>query len=170
MANRFPFHNQPASMTICHKQFIAISCSAVLALFVSLTAGCGKTGPKLVQVNGKVTMQGRPLTCGVVTFQPLEDGKVSTRRPSIGVIEESGTYRISTFANHDGAMPGEYLVSVDGAVEKASGKALSIDPVEAAPIAGAVPKKYLTPQTSGLKAMVPDDTDAVTVDFTLDGA
>jgi hypothetical protein len=113
-------------------------------------------------------MQNRPLACGVLTFQPLEEGQITTRRPSIGVIEADGTYRISTFATYDGAMPGEYLVGVDGSLNKDTGQN-SFDPVDRpAPTSGNVPPKYLVPQTSGLKATVPADQSEVTIDFTLD--
>jgi hypothetical protein len=140
---------------------------------VSLPAwsGCsGNSGPKLVKVRGKVVMQGRPLASGVVTFQPLENGQIATRRASIGVIGEDGMYHISTYADDDGAEPGEYLVAVDGSLKKGGGAALSIDPSDPAPAASGdnVPRKYLTPQSSGLKAKIPRDAGEVTLDFTIE--
>jgi hypothetical protein len=141
---------------------------ALVGALAASCAGCSESGPKLVKVRGKVTMQNRPLACGVLTFQPLENGKITTRRPSLGVIEADGTYRVSTFESYDGAMPGEYLVGVDGSLNKDSGSN-SIDPVDRpVPTSGNVPPKYLVPQTSGLKATVPADASEVTIDFILD--
>jgi hypothetical protein len=155
-------------MEVTHRRGRPTNLIALLvALAVSCT-GCGESGPKLVKVRGKVTMQNKPLACGVLTFQPLENGQITTRRPSIGVIEVDGTYRISTFESYDGAMPGEYLVGVDGSLNKDTGSN-SIDPVDRpAPTSGNVPAKYLSPQTSGLKATVPADAREVTIDFRLE--
>jgi hypothetical protein len=141
---------------------------ALVGALAICCAGCGESGPKLVKVRGKVTMQNRPLACGVLTFQPVENGQITTRRPSIGVIEADGTYRISTFESYDGALPGEYLVGVDGSLNKDTGSS-AIDPVDRPiPTSGNVPPKYLVPQTSGLKATVPANASEVEIDFTLD--
>jgi len=139
------------------------------AIVVALCIGCGQSGPKLVKVRGKVTLQSRPLVAGVVTFQPLDKGVVSTRRPSIGVIESDGIYRISTFVSYDGAEPGEYLVSVDGSLKKAGGTPQSIDPdaLLLQPSGDNVPLRYLSPQTSGLRTTVPADAGEANIDFAL---
>jgi hypothetical protein len=141
---------------------------AAVPLLISF--GCGSSGPKLVKVSGKVVMHGRPLMSGVVTFQPLENGQISTRRASIGVIGDDGIYHISTYADGDGAEPGEYLVAVDGSLKKAGGTPQSIDPgAPQAPASGDnVLRKYLTPQSSGLKAAVPADASEITIDFKLE--
>jgi hypothetical protein len=143
--------------------------AAVAEISIAVCMGCGQEGPKLVKVQGKVTLQNRPLVAGVVTFQPLENGVVSTRRPSIGVIGSDGLYRMSTFSSYDGVVPGEYLVSVDGSLKNSGGVPQSIDPdaPSAQPTGDNVPQKYLSPQTSGLKATVPSDAAEKTIDFAL---
>lgn len=142
---------------------------AVMAILIAAWVGCGQQEPKLVKVHGQVTLRNRPLVAGVVTFQPLENGVVSTRRPSIGVIGSDGTYRMSTFASYDGVAPGDYLVSVDGSLKKDGGVPQSIDPDAPSmpPTGDNVPQKYLSPQTSGLKATVPSDAAETTIDFAL---
>lgn len=147
-----------------------ITFALAVAGVCSTCLGCGYSGPKLVKVNGRILLKGQPLACGVVTFQPLENGQVATRRPSIGVIGADGHYRVSTFAPFDGAMPGDYLVSVDGSLQNGDGRPAPIDAVDAPPQinpVAAVPQKYLSPQTSGLKATVPADVGETTIDFAL---
>lgn len=47
---------------------------AVCLLLVSLAAGCGPAGPKLLSVSGTVTFNGAPVNEGYISFEPL-DGK-----------------------------------------------------------------------------------------------
>jgi hypothetical protein len=76
------------------------------------TAGCG--GPlKTVKVEGVVTLDGKPLPAATVTFVPVGDGRAASGRT-----EKNGHFRLTTFRTDDGAMPGEYKVTV--AVEKAT--------------------------------------------------
>jgi hypothetical protein len=82
----------------------------VLSLALVWTvSGCG--GEKLYPVEGKVRLKdGTPLTGGLVTFEMIGDGpaKVCAR----GDIEQDGTFRLRTYTQDDGAMPGRYRVCV----------------------------------------------------------
>jgi hypothetical protein len=157
--------NQYSCKTLTHL-------ASVLLLGVLIAfAGCQPSGERLVKVNGDVTYQGEPLVGGVITFQPLENGVVSTRRPSVGVIAKNGLYQMSTLKMADGVRPGEYLVSVDGTLAGESGPPPSLEPVEGpvttAQGANLHPSKYRSPQTSGLTATVPADVDEIEIDFDL---
>jgi hypothetical protein len=72
-------------------------------------AGCGGSTSKLVPVVGKVTVDGKPLTTGSVSFRP-EKGSANSEQPG-GEIDEEGTYRLFT-AGKEGAPPGRYRVLV----------------------------------------------------------
>jgi hypothetical protein len=53
-------------------------------------AGCGKTGPELAPVTGRITLDGKPLEKADVLFQP--DG---SRPPSSGRTDANGHYDLA---------------------------------------------------------------------------
>ena len=69
-----------------------------------LAAGCG--GPHDSSVYGTVTLDGKPLETGTVTFHPAGEGAVA-----YGRIGADGNYRLHTGAEQ-GLAPGEYVVTV----------------------------------------------------------
>jgi hypothetical protein len=81
---------------------------SVVAACALVAAGCGGNG--LVTVTGKVTLDGEPLSDATVIFVPVEGAnKLST--PG-GRTDESGVFYLTTREINDGAMPGEYNVTV----------------------------------------------------------
>jgi hypothetical protein len=90
---------------------LAWRCVVVVCLCGSIGTliGCGDSTSKLVQVAGKVTVDGQPLTTGGVSFRP-EKGNAGSQEPG-GEIDEDGTYRLFT-AGKEGAPPGRYRVLV----------------------------------------------------------
>ncbi|TWT36009.1 hypothetical protein KOR34_09060 [Posidoniimonas corsicana] len=90
----------------------AVCCSF---LMVSLT-GCGGD---YRQVSGVVTIDGKPLETGRVKFFP-EAG-----RPAIGEITGGGRYTLTTIDPGDGALPGDYTVTVESTKYSASGRMAS---------------------------------------------
>lgn len=127
----------------------------LLALSLSFLAGCGeKTGT--LPISGKVTYQGKPVAGARVSFVP----KAGTR-PADGVTDSEGRYQLGTFMAGDGALPGDYGVAVSSTntdltkppsteIQGADAYAL---PTEAAK-KSTLPAKYLSPDKSGLKAVV----------------
>src|SRR5262245_58442191 len=80
----------------------------VLAAFVSLAAlGCtGSDTP--VPVSGKVTVNGAPVGGAGITFHP-QGGK---GRPATAETAEDGTYKLTTMNPGDGALKGDYKVTL----------------------------------------------------------
>jgi len=77
-----------------------------LTFFFACLLGCSNK----VQVSGKVFFEdGSPLTAGTVIFD-------NGREQAKGAISEDGTYRLSSMANNDGILPGEYGVYITGAL------------------------------------------------------
>jgi hypothetical protein len=76
---------------------------AGLALLVA--AGCGGDAG-LVDVSGRVTLDGQPLAGAVVEFRPA-DG-----RPSAGTTDADGRYALRYTATDAGAVPGEHVVVI----------------------------------------------------------
>jgi hypothetical protein len=67
--------------------------------------GCG--GPKPVPVKGSVTLDGQLVDNAQVLFTPVEGNKVAS-----GVTKEDGTFELTTEKPGDGAVPGDYKVTV----------------------------------------------------------
>jgi len=84
---------------------MAKKASWVLAGLVGLfVAGCGS---KVASVKGKVTMDGQPLKNATVEFQPEDNS-----RPSRGVTDESGYYRLKHTMRENGALIGSHKVRI----------------------------------------------------------
>lgn len=115
----------------------------VVALCVCFL-GCFSDGPRLVQVRGKITYEGKPATTGAITFQP-EPGQAEELQPTTGVINSDGTYSMASI-HGKGIPPGKYLVAIT-----------SMEPVDLEnPVQKwLIPEKYSNPSTSGQKAEIP---------------
>jgi len=85
------------------KHIVAVA--SVLAL-----VGCGDTKlPGTVKVTGKVLHAGKPVARATVSFVPIGQ----TGRAASGLTDESGQYQLTTFTANDGAVPGNYAVTVN---------------------------------------------------------
>lgn len=78
-----------------------------LALVGMVLGGCGgdKNAVPAVPASGKVNYNGKPIEKGTIIFHP-EKG-----RSASGNIE-NGTFKLSTYTDGDGAIPGKYKVGV----------------------------------------------------------
>jgi len=132
---------------------------ALLALLAASTWGCGSKSerPETLPVQGKVTYKGQPVPKGTVTFQS-DSGQTAT-----GEIQSDGTYKLSTFAEGDGALPGHHKVMIianDADPTLMPGSSPGYKPPK-----DLVPKKYEKLETSGLQADVTKDKSSI--DFEL---
>ena len=82
-----------------------------LLVAMSLSLGCsGSDDPnrlKTYPVSGTVKLNGTAVEGATVTFQ-LTEGKEN----AIGLTDKSGKYTLSTFSPNDGAVAGQYKVSI----------------------------------------------------------
>src|SRR5689334_10008829 len=80
----------------------------VVAALAVAAAGCGGGGNKPVRVRGTVTLDGKPVPLASVVFLPLKGGG----RLAQGVTDKNGTFELTTYKPNDGALPGDYQVTV----------------------------------------------------------
>jgi len=80
--------------------------AVVAALLTATLVGCGKEGPDMGQVTGKVTRAASPVVGVTVYFQP-EEGRISQ-----GVTNELGDYKLRYTRTEDGAKVGKHKVFV----------------------------------------------------------
>ncbi|WP_428305137.1 hypothetical protein [Lacipirellula sp.] len=131
-----------------------------LAFLASTIVGCGAK-PEVVPVSGKVTYNGQPLPYGTVGFQPPQG------QPSGAAIQPDGTFKLSTFAEFDGAKPGSYKVKVSCYASQSPSERAKPRTGEFSTGASLIPEKYAFVDRSELTAEVPaDGTDAIVLELT----
>lgn len=89
-----------------------VKCCALLVF--ALLVGCdGEERRAVFPVQGSLIVNGQPAEGALVSFHPLDGEPVDQRgsRPW-GTVQADGTFRISTYGQHDGAPVGEYAVAV----------------------------------------------------------
>ncbi|EAQ78069.1 hypothetical protein [Blastopirellula marina] len=96
-------------------RFARLACLIVLSLSVSLIAsvlGCGakkgKGTPETAPVYGVVNFRGAPLPEGIVKLHPDN----ATAHPATGMIQADGSFEVTTYSHHDGAVLGKHKVTV----------------------------------------------------------
>lgn len=141
--------------SVTHRNWSHALLSVVLLCLTALTLGCNE---RAATVYGSVTLNGEPLTQGMVTFHPQGAG-----RPGYGPIAVDGSYSIHT-SDGDGIAPGRYEVTVV-ALQPPTPAA---DPYGMpSPGESITPRRYASAQTSDLTADV--RAGANRLDFSLSG-
>jgi hypothetical protein len=87
---------------------------SVLLVLVSLIAGCGErtlAKNQTYPVRGRVLLKGQPASYVMVFFQPV--GKEGA--DAVGRTDNEGNFELRTYSNegNDGAVPGEYKVTIE---------------------------------------------------------
>lgn len=122
----------------------ASSVTAIGLVFVVLGVftGCNDA-PGNATVNGFVTLDGKPLKRGIITFACVRD---EPGAPASGQVQTNGSYQVQ-IGNSGAVVAGEYVVTV-------CARAPSIDsPTGGPPTPGPLitPVRYSTPDLSGLR-------------------
>ena len=127
-----------------------VLCAVVCQSMALLTQGCGgedKDAIPAVPAAGTVNYKGKPVESGEVQFLP-EKG-----RPAVGKIE-GGKFRMTTYTDGDGAIPGKVTVTVLSTSEVAA-KKKGDDPT----LKYIIPARYASPTSSGVKIDIPPSGD-----------
>ena len=86
---------------------MSLSC---VALVVGL-AGCSG-GQATAKVSGKVVVDGKPVTGGMITFTPIAAGAGATAgKGASGEVKGDGTFALTTTTPDDGAVVGRHKVA-----------------------------------------------------------
>jgi hypothetical protein len=127
-----------------------------LALSIIILSGCSKPGPQLIEVRGKVTYQGKPVTQGSISFSP-KSSAIGGLRPAQGGIKSDGSFEMQSLPGKKGVQPGEYLV----AINSYTGSFIEGDVVYI------VPKRFSEASSSGLTVTLPKEENSVEKNFDL---
>lgn len=123
----------------------------LLPLGLAGVCGCD-SGPELIPVSGQVSIDGKPLTQGMVTIW------TKGYRPGYGAIDSSGHFVVTTHANGDGCIAGEHLVTVTSETSS-KGDVMQYF----------IPKRYKEPGQSGLKLEVTQPIENWQIELTWAG-
>ena len=86
---------------------------AITLMLLSAVAGCGGSpGPETAYVSGTVTMNGAPVTAGLVMFYPSVSKGENSGKPAQGDLDSSGEFTLRTYGSSDGAVVGEHIITV----------------------------------------------------------
>lgn len=129
-----------------------------IAFTTLIPIACGPSGPELAQVSGKITYQGKPVPKGRVTFVSTAEGG----RNATGELSSDGSYRLQTENPGDGALLGQYNVTVFAHDEPI------LDYIPRKPVQPKIlaPTKYEKPDTSDLKATVQSGSNTFNFELT----
>src|SRR5437870_3229905 len=121
---------------------------ALMMLIVSFacTSCSGNKSQPVFPVSGKVYFEGQPATGALVVFHSLGQSELKEAKPR-AVVEEDGSFRVTTYAAKDGAPPGDYAISIAWkrkTVKNPRGKGTPRK------MATNFPERYQDPKTSGL--------------------
>jgi hypothetical protein len=148
----------------------------VVLSVVLFAAGCGESGPQLVPVHGRVTLDGKPLAGKTVKFIPEKE---TPGQGAGGNTDADGNYtllavRPGATRDRPGVPPGAYRVIVtepmfpiDLPVQKAddSTPTPAIGLPSEQPKKQAIPSSYTSPESTLLRVEVPPKGGAI--DLTL---
>jgi hypothetical protein len=155
------------------KRFLVVG---VVGLGLPFLYGCGDdTGlSSRYKVSGTVNYNGKPVEKGQITFHPAQEGGAT--RAANGTIT-NGSYSLTTATPGDGALPGDYKVTIASlevddskvleTVKKYGGGGRQEDIGKATAAAkNLVPAKYQLADTSKLTAKVNAKPNTINFDLT----
>jgi hypothetical protein len=129
-----------------------------LVLLLGALEGCGNDDlERRYAVHGKVTRQGKAGQTGTINFLPVKD---ANGRVASGEIKSDGSYTLTTKDPGDGALAGDYVVTINmsevdrSKVESMPGGMPRLDQMSRVRVKALVPTKYSDPSKTDFKAKV----------------
>jgi len=94
-----------------HRGKAMLGLAAACGLALVCVQGCGQDDGlgRRYPVHSRVMYHSQPLESGQITFHPI--ATAGTPRDATGTIQD-GYYTLSTFGDNDGALPGNYRVTI----------------------------------------------------------
>lgn len=129
-----------------------LTVSAVLMAALAYSAGCGGPGgPQPVPVAGTVLIDGKPLANASIQVL-AKDARAAT-----GQSDEQGRFKLTTYKDGDGCVPGTHPVVVVAVTAKPGEMLIH------------TPEKYMEPLSTDLQLTVEKSTDSAKLELTWGG-
>jgi len=119
-----------------------------------LSSCAGSKAPACFPVKGRVSYKGKPLAEAMVVLHRV-GGDVEGNQEPMAFTDASGAFSLTTFKSHDGAPPGDYLISIEQRALQTVGE----ETIRNGP--NVLPPKYANPETSGLKYTVVEADNSI---------
>ncbi len=107
-------------------------------LAIPLMFGCDSSKHQLAPVSGIVTLDGEPLSDGVVNFQPMAGKNVNVGPGSNARTDEQGRFVMNTIDDQPGAIVGKHRVRI----YSFSPESPRVDDTDSEPPSERVPHRY----------------------------
>jgi len=122
----------------------------LLAVSLGCSSCSGAKGPPVFPVQGKVLFRGKPASGALVIFHPLNQPELEKGMPR-AVVEDDGSFSVTTLTANDGAPAGDYAVSITW---KTTSEKIPSRKGRPKRVPTNFPEKYKNPKTSGLVVRV----------------
>ena len=116
---------------------------ALIATCFGSVMGCGPEGPEFALVHGTLLQAGKPIAEARVVLHPLGKQTGVLPQPQ-ATTDEVGRFTVTTLDGGDGALPGEYAITVELRAPRLRGEEAIRDG------RNLLPKRYAHPDTSGI--------------------
>jgi hypothetical protein len=126
--------------------------SLVAGSCLALALGCGKSEPSVVEVTGTVTHNGKAVPDLYLNFVP------ETGRPSWGMTDDNGHFKLNYTKEQDGAQVGTHQVWVQVRPRNPKEESNMAERIAKSPELGAILKKYGDRKTSTLRVEITSET------------
>ncbi len=123
----------------------------VFVCFLPMACSSSATEVPVYPVRGEVFFNGKPASGAAVHFHPRDE---ETGSPAFAIVDEDGSFELSTRGTNDGAEAGDYIVTINWSIEtKVDG-----DTINGPDLLG---DRYSKLTTSTLRATVEPDENVV---------
>ena len=145
-----------------------VYCLALLLSIMFATLGCNKPGdhPKTYPTRITILKDGKPVEGATLSLVPMDP---NNKNSAYGLTDANGVCNVTSFETGDGAVPGEYTVTVRKVEEVREAAPTEENPEDTKVVSTTeiVPKKYNSSNSSGLKITVSESGDN-TAEFNVD--
>ena len=124
----------------------------LLAIAVLFIGGCSKSRTPCVLVAGQVLLDGKPVPEGFIRLIP------TTGRVATGTLDAEGRFRLTTYVDGDGCIPGTHAVEV-----------IAKKKLDSKRVQWLVPKKYFDVSTSGYTVKIDKAKEDLQIDLVSGG-
>jgi hypothetical protein len=127
--------------------------SLLAIIAIPLLIGCSQSGARY-PVHGQVVSSKQPVVEAMVVFHPQFETPQGQPKP-LGITDSEGKFQLTTLHANDGAVPGDYRITVELRQERASGEELVRDGPNL------LPPKYAKPETTPFQYTVTSSSNTV---------
>jgi len=134
--------------------------------------GCGDSnkGPRTVPASGVLTLDGEPVEGATVVFLQQDQGQHYAR----GYTDAEGKFSLDAFEYKTGAVPGDYMVSIQKTVVEVAKAQPGSEESEhegegegaGETVRNALPPRYTTPTKDFMFTVPEDGTDSLKIELT----